>query len=85
MRTFIDILTEDEVIPVKNEGVLEVPEGKSVDDLPESHFQKLIDEKGWGEISRALVNLEIWNKAQNPKLAGWARKMHDALHNKNSK
>lgn len=69
----------DSEIPVKNEGILEVPEGKNVDDLPVSHFKKLIDKKGRKAIIRALTNLEVWNKNDNKSLSSWAKKMKKSL------
>ena len=68
-------------IPVKHPGVLEVPEGKNVDDLPYEHFAALARKKGFGEISKALTNLHTWNKERDPKLASWADKMQQRLHN----
>lgn len=66
-------------IKVKHPGVLEVPEGKDVEDLSMDHFKKLIDKKGWEEISRALTNLHTWNKNDNPTLATWADSMQAKL------
>ena len=37
--------------------------------------------KGFEEISKALTNLHTWNKDRNPKLANWADKMQQKLHN----
>ena len=64
---------------VKNPGILEVPKDKSVDQLPVSHFKKLIDKNGRKEIITALTNLERWNKNQNPELSKWATKMKSQL------
>jgi len=66
-------------IPVKHPGMLEVPEGKDVEDLGEDHFKSLVKKKGWEEISKALTNLHTWNKDRDPKLAGWANKMQEKL------
>ena len=66
-------------IPVEHPGVLEVPEGKNVEDLPYSHFAALVKKKGFGEISKALTNLHTWNTKQNPTLANWADKMQEKL------
>ena len=66
-------------IEPKNEGILEVPEGKNVDDLPVSHFKKLIDKKGREAIIRALTNLEVWNKNDNKSLSSWAKGMKKSL------
>lgn len=65
---------------MKHEDILEVPEGKSVSDLQEKHFQGLIDKRGWSAISKALMNLMRWNKNQNPKLSKWADAMQAKLH-----
>jgi hypothetical protein len=66
-------------IPVKNEGLLSVPEGKSVDSPPMSHFENLINKKGWAAVSRALTNLHTWNRNNNKELAAWADNMQDRL------
>ena len=69
-------------IEVKNKGILEVPEGKNVDDLPLSHFVKLANKKGLSKITKALNNLQVWNKNDDPKLSKWAGNMIDKLNNK---
>lgn len=69
-------------VEVKNPGILEVPEGKKVMDLPLSHFKSLMDKKGKAPIMRALVNLERWNKKQNPSVSKWASKTIDNLKEK---
>lgn len=66
-------------IDVKNPGLLEVPAGKEVDQLPKSHFEKLIAKKGYEKIIRGLTNLEVWNKNKNPKLSKWASDMANSL------
>jgi hypothetical protein len=66
-------------IPVEHPGMLEVPDGEDVEDLPYSHFQALAKKKGFAKISRALNNLHVWNKEKNPSLAAWANKMQDRL------
>ena len=72
-------------IEVKNKGVLEVPEGKNVDDLPLSHFVKLANKKGLSKITKALNNLQVWNKNDDPKLSKWAGNMIDKLNKKLNK
>lgn len=69
-------------IDVKNPGVLEVPNGKNIQDLPQSHFEKLVDKKGYAEVIRALTNLEVWNKDKNKSLSRWASSMADKLKKK---
>lgn len=75
-------MMEDVEIEVKNKGVLEVPEGKTVDQLPMSHFEKLAKEKGLSKITKALNNLQVWNKNDDPKLSKWAGNMIDKLNKK---
>jgi len=77
---YLNWLKEQQVkIPVKHPGVLEVPEGKDVEDLPLSHFKDLVKSKGWETISKALTNLIVWNKKKNPSLSSWADKTQAAL------
>lgn len=74
---------KNEEIEVKHEGILEVPDGKNVEDLPIKHFQKLIDKKGYAPIIKALTNLEVWNKKKNKSLSSWAENMIKKLQKKN--
>lgn len=80
MKLFI--YEQDVEIDVKHEGILEVPEGKNVDDLPLSHFEKLAKKKGLSKITKALNNLQVWNKNDDPKLSKWAGDMIDKLNKK---
>ena len=74
------VLKEQKIkIPVKHPGALEVPEGKDVEDLGAAHFQALIKKKGWEEISKALINLKVWNKSRDAKLSSWADNMQEKL------
>lgn len=70
---------QDVEIEVKHEGVLEVPEGKNVDDLPIYHFVDLAKKKGLSTVTRALNNLQVWNKNKNPELSKWAVDMIDKV------
>lgn len=72
-------------IEVKNKGILEVPEGKNVDDLPMSHFEKLVKKHGLSKITKALNNLQVWNKNDDKKLSKWAGNMIDKLTKKYGK
>lgn len=76
---------QDVEIEVKHEGILEVPEGKNVDDLPMSHFEKLVKKHGLSKITKALNNLQVWNKNDNKKLSKWAGDMIDKLTKKYGK
>jgi hypothetical protein len=64
---------------VKNPGILEVPEGKTVSEMPASYFIGLAKKKGRGAIVKALMNLYRWNKNKNPKLSAWAKKTQEAV------
>ena len=82
-KNYLDILKEGKSkvkIPVEHPGMLEVPEGKDVEDLPYSHFSALAKKKGYGKIAKALTNLIVWNKTKNPSLSAWADKMQNKLH-----
>ncbi len=74
----IDLLTELK-IKVTNPGLLEVPKGKSVSDMPLAHFLKLAKKKGFAPISRGLINLVVFNKNKDKKLSAFAGKMQKAL------
>lgn len=76
---------QDVEIEVKHEGILEVPEGKNVEDLPVSHFVNLAKKKGTGKITKALNNLQVWNKKKNPSLSKWAGDMIDKVNKKMEK
>lgn len=77
-----NLYEQDVEIEVKHEGILEVPEGKNVDDLPMSHFEKLAKKKGLSKITKALNNLQVWNKNDDPELSKWAGNMIDKLNKK---
>lgn len=79
MKRYVRCAENGANIQVKNEGLLEVPEGKSIMDLPVSHFKRLIDKKGRESIIRGLTNLEVWNKNDDPKISRWAKKMKNSL------
>lgn len=66
-------------IEVKNTGVLEVPEDKNVDELPIKHFVALANKKGLSKVTKALNNLQVWNKNKDPKLSKWAGDMIDKV------
>lgn len=66
-------------IEVENPGVLEVPEGKNVEDLPIKHFVALANKKGLATVTKALNNLQVWNKNKNKSLSKWAGDMIDKV------
>lgn len=76
---------QDVEIEVKNKGILEVPKDKNVDDLPMSHFEKLVKKHGLSKITKALNNLQVWNKNDDKKLSKWAGNMIDKLTKKYGK
>jgi hypothetical protein len=69
-------------IEAENEGILRVPEGKSVMDLPQSHFERLVTKETYQSIIRALTNLQTWNKNKNTELSNWAENMAGKLRKK---
>lgn len=72
-------------IKTKNPGILEVPEDKKFWQLPLSHYEKLVDKKGYAKIIRALTNLEVWNKNDDPKISKKASDIADKLKKKYKK
>jgi len=76
---FVDLYEQKIKIPVEHEGILEVPVGKKVDDLGLDHFKKLVDKHSFETISKALINLKVWNSKQNPELSKWADGMQEKL------
>ena len=73
------ILEEDVKIKTKNPGILEVPEGKNFWDLPLKHYKDIVDKKGYAKVIRALTNLEVWNKNDDPDISKKASKIADDL------
>ena len=71
--------TEAVNIETENPGVLEVPEGKNVEDLPIKHFVDIANRKGLSTVTRALNNLQVWNKNKNKELSKWAGDMIDKV------
>lgn len=68
-------------------GLLKLPDGAFVEwPVPKlvKHMKKLIADKGQGPIMKGLVNLERWNKNDNPKLSKKARAVIDAVKLKES-
>jgi hypothetical protein len=63
-------------------GVLEVPVGKKVNQLPLKHFMKLVRKKGHTRVSTALTNLQRWFKNKKPSLSRWAKSMKAKIRRK---
>jgi hypothetical protein len=69
-------------IMAENPGILELPEGAFVDwgiGKLVDHLAGIVEKKGRAAVSRALVNLERWNKKQNPDVSKKARKVLDRM------
>jgi hypothetical protein len=82
LNEFLNRLNEVEDvedIEVEHPGLLEVPKGKEVDDLPLSHFKSLVEKKGYEEVIRGLQNLRRWNKNRDTKLSNWADDIMDRM------
>ena len=69
-------------IPVRHEGVLKIPKGKKFWQMPMSHYDKLVGAKGYASISRALTNLEVFNRKKDPTVAARASRIADQLRKK---
>ena len=77
-----NVINEAAEIEVENPGLLEVPKGKKVDELPLSHFEKLVDKKGYEAVIKGLNNLAVWNKNDDKKLSNWAKDTMEKLKEK---
>lgn len=76
---------DTESIKVKHPGILEIPEDKTFDELPISHYEALEKQKGKPEVMRALLNLERWNSKKHPSISAKARTIINALKKKHEK
>lgn len=68
-------------------GLLKLPDGAFAEWPVKklvAHMKKLIADKGQGPIMKGLVNLERWNKNDNPKMSKKARAVIDAVKLKES-
>lgn len=68
-----------ENVEVKHSGILEIPEDKKFWQLPLKHYIDLVNKKGYGKIIRALTNLEVWNKNDNPEISQKASNIANKL------
>jgi hypothetical protein len=75
----LKIKEEKVKIKVKHSDLLEVPKGKNFWSLPFSHYKKLVDKKGYSKVIRALNNLKVWNKEDDPDISDKADKIMDRL------
>ena len=66
-------------IEVKHEGILEIPEDKKFWQMSLKHYKNLVQKKGYAKIIRALTNLEVWNKNDNPDISKKASNIADKL------
>lgn len=66
-------------VTVTHPGILKVPANKKITQLSVEHFKKLAKTKGHAAISRALVNIQRWNKRKNATLSRWAKRMNEKL------
>ena len=77
------ILEADDVkIVAKHAGMLEIPDDKKFWELPFKHFTDLVERKGYARIIRALTNLEVWNRKDNPDISKKASDLADKLKEK---
>lgn len=69
-------------IMAESPGILELPEGAFADwgiGKLVDHLARIAANKGKASVSRALVNLERWNKKQNPEVSKKARRVLDRM------
>lgn len=76
METFVDILREQTVkVKVEHPGILEVPEGKEVDDLPLDHFVKLANKKDTDGDFNLIGTMKYKGRS---KIQSWTSRMYIA-------
>lgn len=73
--------TTTQNISVSHPGLLQVPAGKKVWNLPLKHFIGLAKKKGKSAVMKGLLNLERWNKNKNPEISKKVRDIIDRLKN----
>lgn len=56
-----------------------MPPGKTADQLPESHFKRLVKSKGIVRVSRAIRAIKNLNRTRNKKRSQWAEKLEKKL------
>jgi hypothetical protein len=80
-----DYLYEEVEVKVKNPGVMDLPEGGfenwSIAKLV-THLDGLSKTKGKPEITKAVLNLERFNKNKNPELSAKAHSVMTKLSDK---
>ena len=69
-------------IKVVHPGILKIPKGKYFYEMPIGHYLKRVRTKGYRAISKALVNLMVWNKRKSPRIARAAKKILGQLQSK---
>lgn len=69
-------------IDIKTPGLLEIPKDKKFWELSTSHYEDLVNRKGYQKIIRGLTNIETWNKDSNPEISQKASRIADKLRDK---
>lgn len=73
---------EDVKIKVKHSDLLEIPEGRKFWNMPFKHYTSLVERKGYSKVIRALNNISVWNKNDNPEISTKAENLMDKLKSK---
>ena len=66
-------------IKVKHSDLLEIPEDKNFWQVPFKHYTDLVDKKGYAKVIRALNNIKVWDKNEEPQIAKKADALMDKL------
>ena len=83
INQLIDSLKLDEKakvkIKVKHSDLLEIPEDKNFWQVPFKHYVDLVDKKGYAKVIRALNNIKVWHKSEDPEIGNKADALMDKL------
>jgi len=66
-------------IKVKHSDLLEIPEDKNFWQVPFKHYVDLVDKKGYAKVIRALNNIKVWDKNEEPEISKKADALMDKL------
>jgi hypothetical protein len=69
-------------IKVKHSDLLEIPEGKNFWNMPLKHYVDLVEKKSYAKVIRALNNIAVWHKSEDPEIGKRAEALMAKLKNK---
>ena len=79
LKKLNSLIQEATKIDVKHPGVLEIPKNKKFWEMPITHYEGLVERKGYQRIIKALTNIETWNKDKHKDISKKASDIADKL------